>query len=114
MVVNLVTKEVNRIPAVGSAFALSANGNYVALIDNHRLELVRVATGEIERSTTLDSDTTVARMKWLNERTIWLASSFGIMLWKLDSPEEPEFLVEYDDSLEYTQVIDFHLSADGE
>lgn len=114
MVVNLVTKEVNRIPAVGSAFALSVNGNYVALIDNHRLELVRVATGEIERSTTLDSDTTVARMKWLNERTIWLASSFGIMLWKLDSPEEPEFLVEYDDSLEYTQVIDFHLSADGE
>ena len=67
VVVNLVTKEVNRIPAVGSAFALSANGNYVALIDNHRLELVRVATGEIERSTTLDSDTTVARMKWLND-----------------------------------------------
>ena len=112
--VNLATKEVNRIPAVGSAFALSANGDYVASIDNHRLELVRVATGEIERSTTLDSDTTVSRMKWLNEGTIWLASSFGIMLWKLDSPDEPEFLVEYDDSLEYTQVIDFHLSADGE
>ena len=114
VVVNLSTKDVKRVPAVGSAFALSPDGFYLASVDRNRLELVRVNTGEIKRSTTLDDDTTVSRMKWLNDGTIWLATTYGIMLWKYDSSEEPDFLVEYDESMEYTQVVDFHLSPDGE
>ena len=64
VVINLKTKETKRLPARGTAYALSPNGAHIACFNNYTLEMIDVNTGNILGACEYDQSTDVSIMKW--------------------------------------------------
>ena len=101
------------MPAKGRVFALSPDGTRIAYFNNHSLEMVNVDSKAIVGSYVFGDYTEVSIMKWNDNNTLWFASSGGIGLWDMATPDKTVLLVEFDDDFDYTQVVNFQLSQDN-